>query len=77
MYGEYVGASSLNDCLGYRTRHSVYAFIISSIAMYTQIYRLSATMYHDFQVSCLEKNTHVNKITNQSLSFQYCTDFIG
>ena len=77
MYGEYVGASSLNDCLGFRTRHSVCAFIISSIAMYTQIYRPSATIYHDFQVSCLEKNTHGNKITNQSLSFQHCSDFIG
>ena len=57
VYGEYVCASSSNDCLGFGTRRLVCAFTVGSIAMHTQIYRLSATMYHDFQVSCLEKNT--------------------
>ena len=66
MYSEYVCASSSNDGLGFGTRCSVCTFTVGSIAMHTLIYRLSATMYHDFQASCLEQNTHMNKITNQS-----------
>ena len=36
VYGEYVCASSSNDCLGFGTRCSVCVFTVGSIAMHTQ-----------------------------------------